>query len=31
MEPALEVGGDLYDFFGIEDRGMFFLLGDVSG
>lgn len=31
MEPALEVGGDLYDFFFIDEHRLFFLVGDVSG
>jgi len=31
MQPALEVGGDLYDFYRLDDRRLFFLLGDVSG
>ena len=31
MEPALEVGGDLYDFYLLDDRRLFFMLGDVSG
>jgi adenylate cyclase len=31
MEPAREVGGDLYDFFMLDDERMFFLVGDVSG
>jgi sigma-B regulation protein RsbU (phosphoserine phosphatase) len=31
MEPAREVGGDLYDFFSIEDGTLCFLVGDVSG
>jgi serine phosphatase RsbU (regulator of sigma subunit) len=31
MEPALEVGGDLYDFYRLDERRLFFLLGDVSG
>ncbi len=31
MEPALEVGGDLYDFYRLDDRRLFFMLGDVSG
>jgi serine phosphatase RsbU (regulator of sigma subunit) len=31
MEPAREVGGDLYDFFMLEDGRPFFLVGDVSG
>jgi adenylate cyclase len=31
MEPALEVGGDLYDFYKLDDRRLFFMLGDVSG
>ncbi len=29
--PAGDVGGDLYDFFQIDDTGVAFLLGDVSG
>jgi sigma-B regulation protein RsbU (phosphoserine phosphatase) len=31
MEPAREVGGDLYDFFTTEDGTLCFLVGDVSG
>jgi phosphoserine phosphatase RsbU/P len=31
MEPALEVGGDLYDFYDIDDGTMCFFIGDVSG
>ena len=31
MEPAREVGGDLYDFFLTEDGTLCFLVGDVSG
>ncbi len=31
LEPAREVGGDLYDFFMLDDRHLFFALGDVSG
>jgi phosphoserine phosphatase RsbU/P len=31
MEPAREVGGDLYDFFRTEDGMLCFLVGDVSG
>ncbi len=31
LEPAREVGGDLYDFFLLEDRYVFFSVGDVSG
>jgi sigma-B regulation protein RsbU (phosphoserine phosphatase) len=31
MEPAREVGGDLYDFFVTEDGKLCFLIGDVSG
>ncbi|MGH8635271.1 MAG: CHASE2 domain-containing protein [Burkholderiales bacterium] len=31
MEPAREVGGDLYDFFMIGKSRLFFLVGDVSG
>jgi sigma-B regulation protein RsbU (phosphoserine phosphatase) len=31
MEPAREVGGDLYDFFDLPDGSLCFLVGDVSG
>jgi sigma-B regulation protein RsbU (phosphoserine phosphatase) len=31
MEPAQEIGGDLYDFFVTEDGMLCFLVGDVSG
>ena len=31
MEPAREVGGDLYDFFFLADGRLCFLTGDVSG
>jgi sigma-B regulation protein RsbU (phosphoserine phosphatase) len=31
MEPAREVGGDLYDFFRLDDGSLGFLIGDVSG
>lgn len=31
MQPAREVGGDLYDFFMIDHRRLCFLVGDVSG
>jgi len=31
MEPAREVGGDLYDFFRVGDSRLFFTVGDVSG
>jgi sigma-B regulation protein RsbU (phosphoserine phosphatase) len=31
MEPAREVGGDLYDFFPTPDGRFAFLIGDVSG
>ena len=31
MVPAREVGGDLYDFFRLDDRHLFFLVGDVAG
>jgi serine phosphatase RsbU (regulator of sigma subunit)/CHASE2 domain-containing sensor protein len=31
MEPAREVGGDLYDFFMLDPDRLFFLVGDVSG
>ncbi|XPV75104.1 MAG: SpoIIE family protein phosphatase [Desulfovibrio sp.] len=30
IEPAREVGGDLYDFFFTEEDTFFFLIGDVS-
>lgn len=29
--PAKEVGGDLYDFFFMDDRHLCFIIGDVSG
>jgi len=31
IEPAKEVGGDLYDFFFIDDDHLCFAVGDVSG
>lgn len=31
LEPAKEVGGDLYDFFMIDDTHLCFAIGDVSG
>ena len=31
IEPAKEVGGDLYDFFFVDETHFCFLLGDVSG
>jgi adenylate cyclase len=31
MLPAREVGGDLYDFFPLDDHRLFFLVGDVAG
>ena len=31
LEPAREVGGDLYDFSLLEEDRLFFLVGDVSG
>jgi sigma-B regulation protein RsbU (phosphoserine phosphatase) len=31
MEPAREVGGDLFDFFLLDDRHLAFTVGDVSG
>jgi len=30
MLPAREVGGDLYDFFMLDARRLFFLVGDVA-
>ena len=31
LTPAREVGGDLYDFFLLDDRRLFFMVGDVAG
>ena len=31
LEPAKEVGGDLYDFFFVDDDHLCFVVGDVSG
>jgi sigma-B regulation protein RsbU (phosphoserine phosphatase) len=31
MEPASEVGGDLFDAFFVDDRHVFICIGDVSG
>ena len=31
LEPAKEVGGDLYDFYMLDARQLFFVVGDVSG
>jgi serine phosphatase RsbU (regulator of sigma subunit) len=31
MATAREVGGDLYDFYPLDDHRLFFLIGDVSG
>jgi sigma-B regulation protein RsbU (phosphoserine phosphatase) len=31
LEPARQVGGDLYDFFLIDDNQLCFCIGDVSG
>jgi serine phosphatase RsbU (regulator of sigma subunit) len=31
LTPAREVGGDLYDFFRLDDRRLFVLIGDVAG
>ena len=31
MTPAREVGGDLYDYFMLDDDRLFLLIGDVAG
>ncbi|OQW37547.1 MAG: hypothetical protein A4E19_12765 [Nitrospira sp. SG-bin1] len=31
LEPALEIGGDLYDFFMVDEHRLCFVIGDVSG
>jgi serine phosphatase RsbU (regulator of sigma subunit) len=31
LTPAREVGGDLYDYFRLDGRRLFFLIGDVAG
>ncbi|HEY1458592.1 MAG TPA: CHASE2 domain-containing protein [Casimicrobiaceae bacterium] len=31
MRPAREVGGDLYDFFRLDERRLFLMAGDVAG
>jgi serine phosphatase RsbU (regulator of sigma subunit)/CHASE2 domain-containing sensor protein len=31
MQPAREVGGDLYDFFRLDEHRVFVLVGDVAG
>lgn len=31
MQPARTVGGDLYDFFRVDEARLFFVIGDVSG
>lgn len=31
LEPALEIGGDLYDFFLVDEHRLCFVVGDVSG
>jgi sigma-B regulation protein RsbU (phosphoserine phosphatase) len=31
MEPASEVGGDLFDVFFVDDRNLFICIGDISG
>jgi adenylate cyclase len=31
MIPAREVGGDLYDFYRLDERRLFFMVGDVAG
>lgn len=30
MKPAREVGGDFYDYYSLDERFLFFVLGDVS-
>lgn len=31
IEPARAVGGDMYDFFMLDDERLYFMIGDVSG
>ena len=31
LDPAREVGGDLYDFFFLDEKNLVFAIGDVSG
>ena len=31
LQPAKEIGGDLYDFFPLDEDRLFFSIGDVSG
>lgn len=31
LEPAKQVGGDLYDYFFIDENRLFFVVGDVAG
>jgi adenylate cyclase len=31
LEPAREVGGDLYDFYMLDQHRLFFIVGDVAG
>jgi len=31
LEPARQVGGDLYDFYMLDRRRLFFIVGDVAG